>query len=123
MIVLVDDEVAEVFEETKRMEANYKRQLYRNNAHYSLDRNDGIEHDALFVSLSPYKIYERKVTREELYVAISKLPDAQAKRLYAHYFQDMSKSDIARAEGVSVKAVCKTTKLGLQALEKELKNI
>ena len=121
--VLVDDEIAQVFEETKRIEANYRRQLYRNKAHYSLDRNDGIENDALFVSLSPYEIYERKVSQEELYAAISKLTDIQAKRLYAHYFQGMSKSNIARAEGVSVKAVCKSIKLALLALEKELKNI
>lgn len=121
--IYVDDEVAQVFEESKRLEANYKRQLYRNKAHYSLDRNDGIENDALFVSLSPYEIYERKVTQEELYGAISKLSDTQAKRLYAYYFQEMSKSDIARAEGVSVKAVCKSIKLALLALEKELKNI
>ena len=80
-------------------------------------------HIILFVSLSPHEIYERKVSQEELYAAISKLTDIQAKRLYAHYFQGMSKSDIARAEGVSVKAVCKSIKLALLALEKELKNI
>jgi RNA polymerase sigma-70 factor (ECF subfamily) len=35
----------------------------------------------------------------------------------------MNKSEIARAEGVSVKAVCKSINQGLQTLEKELKKI
>ena len=119
--VMVDDEIAEIFEESKRKELNYQRKVYWNKAHYSLDRDDGIEHEAIFVSMSPYEIYERKMTKQELYVAIAKLPDIQAKRIYAYYFLDMNKSEIARAEGVSVKAVCKSINQGLQTLEKELK--
>ena len=38
------------------------------------DREDGIEHSALFVALSPCEIYERKVTMQELHAAISSLP-------------------------------------------------
>lgn len=119
--VMVDDEIAEIFEESKRKELNYQRKIYRNKAHFSLDRDDGLEHDAIFISLSPYEIYERKMTNQELHCAISKLPDIQAKRIYAYYFLDMNKSEIARAEGVSVKAVCKSINQGLQTLEKELK--
>jgi len=89
---------------------------------YSLDRDDGIEHEAIFVSMSPYEIYERKMTKQELYAAIAKLPDIQAKRIYAYYFLEMSKTEIARAEGVSVMAVCKSITQGLKTLEKELKN-
>ncbi len=120
--VLVDDEIAEVFEESKRKEQNYRRKVYWNRAHYSLDREDGIEHDAIFVSMSPYEIYERKLSNKELHSAIAKLPAIQAKRIYAHFFLGMSKSEIARAEGVSVMAICKSISLGLKALEKELKN-
>ena len=121
--VMVDDEIAEIFEESKRKELNYQRKVYWNKAHYSLYRDDGIEHDAIFISLSPYEIYERKMTKQELHAAIAKLPDIQAKRIYAYYFLDMNKSEIARAEGVSVKAVCKSINQGLQTLEKELKKI
>ena len=119
--VLVEDEIAEIFEESKRKEQNYQRNIYRNGAHYSLDRDDGIEHNAIFVSMSPYEIYERKMTNEELYSAISKLPDIQAKRIYAYYFLDMNKTDIARAEGVSVKAVCNSIQRGLHQMELILK--
>lgn len=49
----VPDEVAELFKEFDRKEAAYRLRTYRHKAYYSLDRNDGIEHEALFVSLSP----------------------------------------------------------------------
>ena len=120
--VMVDDEIAEIFEESKRKEQNYQRKIYRNKAHFSLDRDDGIENEIIFVSMSPYEIYERKMTNNELYSAISKLPDIQAKRIYAYYFLEMTKTEIAQAEGVSVMAVCKSISHGLKTLEKELKN-
>ena len=121
--VMVDDEIAEIFEESKRKELNYQRKVYWNKAYYSLDRDDGIEHEAIFVSMSPYEIYERKMTKQELHAAIAKLPDFQAKRIYAYYFLEMTKTEIAQAEGVSVMAVCKSISQGLKTLEKELKNI
>ena len=120
--VMVDDEIAEIFEESKRKELNYQRKVYWNKAYYSLDRDDGIEHEAIFVSMSPYEIYERKMTKQELHAAIAKLPDIQAKRIYACYFLEMTKTEIAQAEGVSVMAVCKSISHGLKTLEKELKN-
>ena len=77
----VTDEVAAMLLAHARYEATYQRRKYWNKAHYSLDRGDGIEHDALFVSVSPCEIYERKVTYEQLYAAIASLPDKQAKRI------------------------------------------
>ncbi|TCO68694.1 RNA polymerase sigma factor [Marinisporobacter balticus] len=46
-----------------------------------------------------------KLTSQQLHAAIASLPDKQAKRIYAHYFMGMSKTAIAKAEGVSEKAV------------------
>ena len=63
------------------------------------DRDDGLEHEALFVALSPHELYERKVTMQELHAAIASLPNKQAKRIYAHFILGMTKQDIARAEG------------------------
>lgn len=120
--IQVYDEIAKIYRESKRKGQNYRRKIYWNKAHYSPDRDDGIEHDAIFVLMSPYEIYQRKITNRELHSAIAKLPDIQAKKIYAHYFLDMSKSDIAKAEGVSVMAVCKSIFLGLKTLEKELRN-
>ena len=77
----VPDEVAALLLAHTRYEAAYQRRTYRHRAHYSLDRSDGIEHDILFVSLSPCEIYERKITNQQLHAAIASLPDKQAKRI------------------------------------------
>lgn len=119
----VSEEVLNMLKEAERKEAAYRLRTYRHKAYYSLDRGDGIERAALFVSLSPYEIYERKITMQELHGAISKLPDKQAKRIYAHFILGMTKRDIARAEGVNEKVVRVAIERGLQNLEKILKNV
>lgn len=118
----VPDEVVELFKEFDRKEAAYRLRTYRHKAYYSLDRNDGIEHEALFVSLSPHELYERKISMQELHAAISSLPDKQAKRVYAHFILDMSQTDIAKAEGVSKMAVSYSIERALKSMEKYLKN-
>ncbi len=53
--------------------------------------------------------------------AIASLPDKQAKRIYAHFFLGMSKTAIARAEGVSKVSVSESIERGLCTIEKFLK--
>lgn len=118
----VPDEVAAMLHDFELREAAYRLRTYRNKAYYSLDRGDGIEHDILFVSLSPCEIYERKVTSEQLHAAIASLPDKQAKRIYAHYFLGMSKSAIAKAEGISEMAIRASIQRALRNLEEMFKN-
>lgn len=108
---------------TAKAEQAYERKKYRYKAHYSLDRGDGLEHNILFVALSPDEIYERKLTTEQLHAAIATLPDKQAKRIYAHYFLGMSKTAIAKAEGVNKSQVTRSINQGLSHLEKYLKNV
>ena len=108
--VEVTDEVADLFSEFDHKEAAYRLRT-------------GIEHEALFVALSPHELYERKVTMQELHAAISRLPDKQAKRIYAHFILGMTKKDIARAEGVHEKVVRVAIERGLRSLEKILKKI
>ena len=98
------------------------RQHIHCHIYYSLDRDDGLEHEAVFVALSPHELYERKVTMQELHAAIASLPDKQAKRIYAHFILGMTKQDIARAEGVHEKVVRVAIERGLRHLEKILKN-
>ena len=113
----VSEEVAEMFKEFDRKEAAYRLRTYRHKAYYSLDRDDGLEHEAVFVALSPHELYERKVTMQELHAAIASLPDKQAKRIYAHFILGMTKQDIARAEGVHEKVVRVAIERGLRRLE------
>ena len=103
-------------------EAAYRRRTYYHKAHYSLDRGDGIEYDALFVSMTPCELYERKVTMEQLHAAIAALPDKQAKRIYAYYFLGLTESAIAKSEGVSVASVSESIQRGLRNMETFLKN-
>jgi len=117
----VSEEVAEMFKEFDRKEAAYRLRTYRHKAYYSLDRDDGLEHEAVFVSLSPHELYERKISMQELHAAISSLPDKQAKRIYAHFILGMTKKDIARDEGVDEKVVRVAIERGLKNLEKYLK--
>lgn len=121
-IIEVPDEVAAVMQEYNRKEAAYRRRTYYNKAQYSLDRGDGIEYDALFVSVSPYESYERKITMEQLHAAISALPDKQAKRISAYYFMGMKLEAIAKSEGVSIAAVSFSIQRGLKNIERYLKN-
>lgn len=121
--VEVSDEVAAFMQECDRKEAAYKRRTYYHKAFYSLDCNDGIEYDALFLSITPWEVYERKVTLEQLHAAIATLPDKQAKRLSAYYFLGMSKAEIARAEGVNKSQVTRSIDRALASLEKFLKNL
>ena len=122
-IITVPDEVAALMREYDRKEAAYRRRTYYHHAQYSLDRGDGIEYEAVFLSVSPEEIYERKVTMEQLHAAIATLPDKQAKRLNAYYFMGMSKAEIARAEGVSRSQVTRSIDLALASLEKFLKKL
>ena len=98
MFIEIPDELANVFKDFDKAEAAYERKKYRYKAHYSLDRGDGIEHNILFVSLSLDEIYERKLTSQQLHAAI------------------------AKAEGVSEKAVRIGIERGLHTIEKYLKS-
>lgn len=119
----IPDEVFNIFEEYRKAEQAYQSRIRYHKAYYSLDRGDGIEHSALFVSLSPDEIYERKLTSEQLHAAIATLPDKQAKRIYAHFFMNMSKAAIAKVEGVNKSQVTRSINRGLAQIEKFLKNI
>lgn len=79
-VIDVPGEVLAVFVEHERREAAYRRRMYYHKAHYSIDREDGIENSIQFVSLSPDEIYTRKLTTQQLHAAIAALLDKQAER-------------------------------------------
>ena len=114
----VSEEVAEIFKEFDRKEAAYRLRTYRHKAYYSLDRDDGLEHEAVFVALSPHELYERKVTMQELHAAIASLPDKQAKVIYARYYLGMTVNEIAEVEGVDPSRVRDSIRRGLKQLAK-----
>lgn len=123
LFIEIPDEVKSALLEAERLERNYIRGRFYNKAHYSLDADDGIENEIVFVSLTPSELYERKMTAEQLQTAMASLPDKQGKRIYAHYILGMSKLDIARVEGVNESAVRDSIERGLKNMEKFLKNL
>ena len=119
----VPDELAELLRLYDAREATYERKLRYHRAYFSLNRDDGIERNILYVSLSPEEIYERKITREQLHAAMDRLTNKQAKRIYAHFFLGLSKAQIAKAEGVRRDVVGDSIEQGLVKIEKYLKHI
>jgi len=121
--VEVTDEIVEQLEQFNRKEhADFERRRVHR-AYYSLDAGDGIERDIILLVLSPQEIYERKLSNQELYAAINSLPEKQAKRIYAHFFLDMSKAQIARIEGVDPSSIKESIERGLKRMEKFLKKL
>lgn len=119
----VDEEVAQEVRRFDLDESAHRLRTYRHRAYYSLDRNDGIELDILFLSLSPEEVYERELSRQQLYEALCQLPEKSARRIYAHYFLGMSKVAIARVEHVDERAVRKSIERGLKQMECLLKKM
>lgn len=119
--VEVTDEVAKRLKQFNRKDhADYeRRRVYK--AYYSLDADDGIEKDVVLLVLSPEEIYERKVSNQELFAAINSLPEKQAKRVYAYFFLDMSKAQIASIEGVNKSQITRSIDQALKNIEKFLK--
>lgn len=118
--VEVTDEVQALFLADKRADAAYERQMYRYKAHYSLDRNNGIEKAVVQRPATPEEILEAKQLRDQLYAAVMSLPDKQAKRIYARYYLGMSTREIAGAEGVDPRRVRDSIRHGLKKLAKFL---
>ena len=123
LFIEVTDETAEQLKEFSRKDhADFeRRRVYK--AYYSLDADDGIEKDIILLVLSPEEIYERKMSNQELYAAINSLPEKQAKRIYAYFFLGMSKTEIAKIEGVDPNSVRGSIERGLKRMEKFLKKI
>jgi len=119
----VSDEVAAAMLEAGRLDRNYTRRVYYNKAHYSLDAGDGIENEACYINLTPHEIFECQIMRCRLCRALNSLSETQGRRVDAHYILGMSKSDIARAEGVRESAVRDAIKRGLRGMKEYLKNI
>ena len=119
----VPDEVAELLLFFKRLEEAQGRRIRDNKAYYSLDRDDGIEKDILVVVLSPSEIYEHQLSIQELYAAMNTLSKKQLRRIYAHFFLDMSKCSIAQGEGVNECSVRESIEQGLKQMAAYLRKL
>lgn len=119
--VEVTDDIIQLLKQLNQKDhADYeRRRIHR--AYYSLDIEDGIEKDIVLLVLSPEAIYEQKLTHQELYAAVNSLPEKQAKRIYAHFFLNMSKTQIAQIEGVGESTIRESINRGLRNIKKFIK--
>ena len=116
--VNVTEEVLDVIQTAQWLEAAYERRMYRHKAHYSLDCGNGIEKAAVFRTATPEDIFEEKQFQEQVYATVMKLPEKQAKRIYARYYLGMRVNEIAEVEGVDPSRVRDSIRRGLKQLGK-----
>ena len=116
----VPDEVAELLLLYKRREEAQRRKIYRHKAQYSLDRNDGIENEALKSVPSADSVCEQQMEQTALFTAMKTLPVKQLKRLYAHFFLGMGYAEIAKQEGTDRSTVRRSIQSALAGLLKIL---
>lgn len=116
VFVDVADEVLAAIRGHQQDDAAYERRKFRHKAHYSLNREDGIENDALTRPLTPEEILEQKQLREEVYAALMQLPTIQARRIYARFYLDMTAAEIAQIEGTDRRRVWDSIHRGLKKL-------
>lgn len=123
-VIEVPEEIALLLREYELLEEAYRIRTYRYKAFYSLDYAGGIERDmAALDQKNPCDLVEQLYDREQLYKALASLPEKQRNRIYAYYFLGMSKSAIARAEGINESNVRKSIEHGLSNLQKVLEEI
>ena len=116
----VAEEVLAAIQSQKQADTAYERRKFRHKAHYSLDREDGIENDALARTLTPEEILEQKQLREEVYAALMELPAIQARRIYARFYLGMTLAEIAHIEGADRRRVWDSIRRGLKKLARLL---
>ena len=109
----VTEEVMETIRAAERAEAAYERKMYRYKAQYSLDCENGIENAVLLKPQTPEMLLEEKQFQEQVYAAVMKLPEKQAKRIYARYYLGMTVNEITEVEGVDPSRVRDSIRRGL----------
>ena len=114
----VTEEVMETIRAAERAEAAYERKMYRYKAQYSLDCENGIENAVLLKPQTPEMLLEEKQLQEQVYAAVMRLPEKQAKRIYARYYLGMTVNEIAEVEGVDPSRVRDSIRRGLKQLGK-----
>ena len=116
VFVEVAEVILAVIQNSQQTDASYERRKFRHKAHYSLNREDGIENDALNRPLTPEEILKRKLLREEVYAALMKLPAIQARRIYTRFYLGMTVAEIAQLEGTDRRRVWESIRRGLKKL-------
>lgn len=121
--ILVEDDVAEAFEESKRKAKAEEMESYRHRDYRSFDSFSTLESKITKATFStPLTEIEKKQLSEKLNKGLSVLTEKQQKRIYAHFFLGLSIADIARKEGCAFTTVKESVESGLKRLKNFLKH-
>ena len=71
-----------------------------------------------FVAIFSEMVLEEKQFQEQVYATVMKLPEKQAKRIYARYYLGMTVNEIAEVEGIDPSRVRDSIRHGLKQLGK-----
>lgn len=118
ILVEVSDDIYHVLKQLERDEKNRTERIRKNKSYFSLDRDDGIEYDAIDSVKTPEEITFQKILHELVMKEIAKLPSKQFRRLYAYFYMDISIGKLAKIEGVSRSAIIHSITRGIKNLEK-----
>ena len=113
----VSDEVAAELRAGKQYESVYRRRMKRNKVN-SLDAGDHIERSVCVFEPSPELCLILMDQYQRLCCALNALPDAQGRRIEAHYLRGLSMREIAAADGITYQAVQASIQRGLKAMRK-----
>ena len=116
----VPEQVKLLLDELKRLEhaQNERRRYHGEYLEYIESATDGI-----IECPSSEEEYLQSCRRQELYRAMLRLPAKQMRRIYAHFFLQLSMTEIAYVERVSIAAVSSSIAQGIchlrQCLDKD----
>ena len=101
----------------------YERQLYRYNAQYSLDLEDGIEYTAIIrTSNDPEIALSLKDQHCSLCRALNSLPEIQGRRIEKHYINKKPIKEIAIEENADERRIRNSIHRGLRSMKINLIN-
>ena len=118
--VEVPDEVAELLILLRRHEQSQRRRIYKHKAQYSLDIYENVERETVLKCPSAEEVFEQLAEQEQLYDAMMALTHKQRTRLYAHFFLNMSYTQIAKREGVDATSVRESIQRAIRQLQKRI---
>lgn len=120
-LIWVSPDILAALEEFSRNKSNEARNKRRRPKNITLNEALPINSKNPAFSCPIKDMIEENTNSVALQEAISKLPEKQAKRIYAYYFLGFSKSEIAKMEGVNKCQISRSIKKALFVLRELLK--
>jgi len=117
----VSIEVAKYMKDSENAQKAYEEYIRYHKAYYSLDCGDNIESETVHRPKEPLEIILEQELSLEMKRALGCLTPTDRRRFVYHYLGKISKSDIARREGVTEGAVRKSIERARNYLRENLK--